>query len=84
LQAVALAAGTTRTSALNHSKLIRKSVSGREEIPLPLKKILQNKSADMSLSDGDIIFVPSSTAKGIGWGSVQSAVNAAGLAAIYH
>ena len=84
LQAVALAAGTNRTAALNHSKLIRKSVSGREEIPLPLKKILQDKSADMSLNDGDILFIPSSTAKSIGWGSLQSAVNAAGLAAIYH
>ena len=84
LQAVALAAGTNRTAALNNSKLIRKSVTGREEIPLPLKKILQNKSADMTLNDGDILFVPSSTAKSIGWSSVQSAVNAAGLAAIYH
>jgi len=84
LQAIALASGTNRTAALNSSKLIRKSVTGREEIPLPLKKILQNKSADMRLEDGDILFIPSSTAKGIGWGSVQSAVNAAGLAAIYH
>jgi len=84
LQAIALASGTNRTAALNSSKLIRKSVTGREEIPLPLKKILQNKSADMRLEDGDILFIPFSTAKGIGWGSVQSAVNAAGLAAIYH
>jgi len=84
LQAIALAAGANRTAALNGSKLIRKSVAGREEIPLPLKKILQNKSADMRLEDGDILFIPSSTSKSIAWGSVQSAVNAASLAAIYH
>ncbi|MFZ3211421.1 MAG: polysaccharide biosynthesis/export family protein [Terriglobales bacterium] len=84
LQAIALAQGANRTAKLNDSKLIRKSVAGREEIPLPLKKILQNKSADMRLEDGDILFIPSSTPKSIAWGSVQSAVNAAGLAAIYH
>jgi len=84
LQAVALAQGINRTAALNNSKLIRKSVSGREEIPLPLKRILQNKSADLRLEDGDILFIPSSTSKSIAWGSVQSAVNAAGMAAIYH
>jgi len=84
LQAVALAQGINRTAALNNSKLIRKSVSGREEIPLPLKRILQNKSADLRLEDGDILFIPSSTSKSIAWGSVQSAVNAASLAAIYH
>jgi len=84
LQAVALAAGTNRTAKLNDSKLIRKSIAGREEIPLPLKKILQNKSADLRLEDGDILFIPSSTPKSIAWSSVQSAVNAAGLAAIYH
>jgi len=84
LQAIALAQGANRTAALNASKLIRKSVAGREEIPLPLKKILQNKSADLRLEDGDILFIPSSTSKSIAWGSVQSAVNAAGMAAIYH
>lgn len=84
LQAIALAQGANRTAALNSSKLIRKSLTGREEIPLPLKKILQNKSADLRLDDGDILFVPSSTGKTIGWGSVQSAVQAAGLAALYH
>jgi len=84
LQAIALAQGANRTARLNDSKLIRKSVTGREEVPLPLKKILQNKSADLRLEDGDILFVPSSTAKNIAWGSIQSAVNAAGLAAIYH
>lgn len=84
LQAVALAAGTNRTAALNNSKLIRKSVTGREEIPLPLKKILQNKSADLRLEDGDILFVPASTGKTIGWQGIQSAVQSAGLVAIYH
>lgn len=84
LQAVALAAGTNRTAALNESKLIRKSVAGREEIPLPLKKILQNKSADLRLEDGDILFIPASVGKTIGWHGIESAVQAAGLLAIYH
>jgi len=84
LQAVALAAVRLVPAALNGSKLIRKSVSGREEIPLPLKKILQNKSADLRLEDGDILFVPASVGKTIGWRGIESAVQSAGLVAIYH
>ena len=83
LQALALAQGTNRTAALNDSKLIRKSASGREEIPLPLKKILQNKSADLRLDDGDIVFIPASTGKTIGWRGIESAISVATGAAIY-
>jgi polysaccharide biosynthesis/export protein len=63
LQAIALAQGTNRTASLNHSKLIRKTETGREEVPVPLKKLLANKSADLLLADGDILFIPGSASK---------------------
>jgi len=63
LQALALAQGTNRTASLNHAKLIRKTDAGREELPVPLKKLLASKVPDPMLSDGDILFVPGSTAK---------------------
>ena len=44
LQALALAQGTNRTASLNHAKLIRKTEAGREEVPVPLKKILASKA----------------------------------------
>ena len=63
IEAIALAQGTSRSAALNSAKLIRKSESARQELPVSLKKILANKAPDEALFDGDILFVPSSGAK---------------------
>jgi polysaccharide biosynthesis/export protein len=63
MQAIALAQGTNRTASLNHARLIRKGDSGRQEVPVPLSKILDAKAPDLLLADGDILFVPSSAAK---------------------
>jgi|SRR5712664_2990828 len=60
LRAMALAQGPNKTAALNSAKLIRQTDDGREELPVPLKKILSNKAPDRALADGDILFIPSS------------------------
>lgn len=82
LQALALAQGTNRTASLNHAKLIRKTDAGREELPVPLKKLLANNAPDLMLADGDILFVPGSTAKNA-LREVESVLPAAAGAAIY-
>jgi polysaccharide biosynthesis/export protein len=82
LQAVALAQGTNRTAALNAAKLIRKTEDGREQLPVPLGKILSNKAPDQTLADGDILFVPSSAAKSALRG-MESILPAATSAALY-
>ncbi len=64
LQALALAGGATNTAALDGSKIIRKTPSGREEVPVPLKKILTQKAKDVAMQPDDILFVPGSPAKG--------------------
>jgi polysaccharide biosynthesis/export protein len=82
LQAIALAQGTNRTAALDQAKLLRKTDDGREQERVPLKKILANKSPDQTLADGDILFVPSSTAK-IALRDLENILPAVAGAAIY-
>jgi polysaccharide biosynthesis/export protein len=83
LQAVALAQGTNKTAALNQAKLIRKTETGREETPVPLKKILSNKASDESLADGDILFIPSSQAKNAAYRGMEAALQMATGVVVY-
>lgn len=82
LEAIALAQGTNRTASLNHARLIRKTDTGREEVPVPLKKILASNAPDQMLADGDILFVPSSAAKNA-LRDVESILPSAAGAAVY-
>jgi polysaccharide biosynthesis/export protein len=63
MEIMALAGGTTRTSAKDKARLIRKTPNGREEMPIPLNAMLNGKVKDMPVEDGDILFVPSSGKK---------------------
>jgi polysaccharide export outer membrane protein len=60
LQIIALAGGTTRTSAKDKARIIRKTPNGREELPIPLNAMMKGKVRDMPVEDGDILFVPTS------------------------
>jgi polysaccharide export outer membrane protein len=82
LQAIALAQGLNRTASPNHAKLIRKTDGQRQEVPVQLKKILSDSAPDPILSDGDILFVPSSAAKNT-LRDVESILPSAAGAAIY-
>ncbi|MGC2322939.1 MAG: polysaccharide biosynthesis/export family protein [Terriglobales bacterium] len=83
LQAIALAQGTTPTSAKSSAKLIRTTAQGRQEIAVNLNKILQAKTTDLALQDNDILFVPSSAAKGA-MRTVGQAIPTTAAATIYH
>lgn len=72
LEAVALAGGLTRTAKGNQARLIRRSATGREELTVNLDKVLYGGGPDMLLTDGDILFVPTSMRKLY----TQQAVNA--------
>jgi polysaccharide export outer membrane protein len=82
LRAMALAQGPNKTAALNSAKLIRQTDDGREELGVPLRKILANKAPDQTLADGDILFIPSSAAKNA-LVAAESILPAATGAAIY-
>jgi polysaccharide biosynthesis/export protein len=63
LEAVALAGGLTRTAKGSQTRLIRRSPTGREELTVNLDKVLYGGGPDMLLTDGDILFVPTSARK---------------------
>ncbi len=80
IEALSLAGGMNKTAALSQTKLVRKLPAGREEVDLDLKHILYGKQADVLVSDGDILFVPSSVGKTFLYRGVEAAF---GLATSY-
>lgn len=83
LKAIALAQGANKTAALNRAKLIRKTRGERQELPVPLKKILASQAEDQALSDGDILFVPSSQQKSLAYRSMEAAIQMATGVIVY-
>ncbi|HUM04684.1 MAG TPA: polysaccharide biosynthesis/export family protein [Terriglobales bacterium] len=75
LKALALAGGGTRTASLNNAKILRQTPSGLQQIPVPLKKVLQAKAADVAMLKGDVLFVPSSTTKSVAFRSAEAAMS---------
>ncbi len=82
MQAVALAQGINGTAAKSSSVLIRTTTQGRQEIPVNLKKVMAAKETDLELMDNDILFIPSSTTKGV-LKNVGAAIPTAAAASIY-
>jgi polysaccharide export outer membrane protein len=83
IQAIAMAEGTNPNAALNKAKLIRKTPSGPQEIPLPLKDMLSAKSPDVHVQAEDIIFVPTSAAKSAAKRSLEAIIQMGTGLAIY-
>lgn len=83
MQALTLAGGWDKAAALSKSRLIRKVPEGHKELILDLKRVLNGRQADLSLLDGDILFVPMSLGKTIGYEGLQAAVSGAQSAAVY-
>ena len=83
LRVVAAAGGPTRAAAVGGTKMVRRTPSGLQELPVPLKAILRGKTTDMPLLGDDILFVPSSRLKTIATAGAVVAT-AAATTAIYH
>ena len=83
LKAIAMAQGTNPSAALDKAKSIRNTPGSRQEIPIPLKKILSNKAQDLKLQPEDILFIPSSAAKSAGRRGLEAILQAATGVAIY-
>jgi len=79
-----MAEGTNPTAALNAARLIRKTPTGPQDMPLELKKILAAKSPDIHLQAEDIIFVPNNAVKTAGKRGLEAIIQAATGLAIYH
>ena len=75
LKALALAGGSTRTSALSKTKILRETPNGIQEIPVNLKKVLYAKAPDMALVKGDVLFIPGSAAKTAAYRTADAAMS---------
>jgi polysaccharide export outer membrane protein len=75
LKALALAGGSTRTSALNKTKILRQTPTGVHEIPINLKKVLYNKAPDVAMVKGDVLFIPGSSAKAAAYRTGEAAMS---------
>jgi polysaccharide biosynthesis/export protein len=75
LKALAMAGGSTRTSALAKTRILRQTTNGVEEIPVNLKKILYAKGTDLPLMKGDVLFVPGSAAKAAAYRTADAAMS---------
>jgi polysaccharide biosynthesis/export protein len=63
LQVVAAAGGPTHSAAVGGTRMLRKTPTGLQERPIPLKALLRGKGADIPVVAEDIVFVPSSRMK---------------------
>ena len=63
-EVMALAGGSARAAALKRVQLVRTLPDGRKEaITIPVNLIYKGQAPDVALKDGDILYVPTSTAK---------------------
>jgi polysaccharide export outer membrane protein len=82
--AMALAGGSGPSAGMNHAHLVRTLDDGRkEDIILNINKIQDAKAPDVALKDGDILFVPTSTAKLVITQAISSALNIGTSVAVY-
>jgi polysaccharide biosynthesis/export protein len=79
LQALSMAEGTEPTADSQHAKILRLQPGHeqRQEIVVNVKKILAGSSLDVPMQPGDILFLPTSTAKKVGIRTVDAAIQAA-------
>lgn len=83
LQAIALAQGLNATASGKNVRIIRRASGKLEEIPVELKQIMEAKSPDVALQNGDVLFIPNSASKSAARKSLDSIVEVATGLAIY-
>ncbi len=83
LEALALAQGTTKTTALDKARILRKDATGYHEISFDLRPVLRAKAEDLPLRDGDILYLPMSGGKNFYQNSTQGIVSSLAAAMIY-
>jgi len=78
LQILSLAEGLEKVAAISNSRIMRvvPGTTNRTEIPVDLKKILASKGSDIPLQADDILFIPVSTAKSVGYRTLEAIAQA--------
>jgi polysaccharide export outer membrane protein len=83
MDALTLAGGWTQTAGLSGARLIRKVPEGHKELSLDLKHVLKGKQADIEIENGDILYVPVSFGKTLGYRGMEAVIAAAQTAVVY-
>ena len=75
-QALSMAEGVLGTASEGHSRIVRPrpGSSGPAEIPVDVKKIMKGKGSDVTLQAGDILYIPSSTAKKVTARAIEAGI----------
>jgi polysaccharide export outer membrane protein len=79
LQAISLAEGLDRAAAPDKAKILRgaEGSAQRTEIAVDVKKLLENKGADVPLQPNDVLFIPNSAAKSAALRSLEAGIQMA-------
>jgi polysaccharide export outer membrane protein len=82
-QAVALAQGFTRSSSLNKARILSSKDGAFTEFSFDLRNILNGKSRDLSLRNGDVLYIPQSGAKALFQAGSTGFLGALAAASVY-
>ena len=83
-QAITWAGGPMKTAKLKKGILVRYDGNGgRQEIAVNFKHIMAGKKRDFQVQPNDIIFIPGSTAKTVGYGLLGAIPSTASRAIVY-
>ena len=75
-EAMALAGGGGKAAAMKRVQLVRTLKNGRKEvIGVSMTDIFKGKAPDLTLEDGDVVYVPTSNAKLVAEQALSAAVN---------
>jgi polysaccharide biosynthesis/export protein len=76
LQAISIAAGTTKTAKPKNAKILRLDPGSakREEVAVDLKALLAGKIDDVAMRPEDILFVPSNASGNVGVRALETAL----------
>jgi polysaccharide biosynthesis/export protein len=75
-RALAMAGGPTKTSKLKDAVLLHQGADGSiDRTPLDVDKILKGKLSDVAMLPSDLLYVPGSVSKSLGWTVLQQIPN---------
>jgi len=84
VKAVAMAHGLVGSSKADSAVILRQDATGaKQEIPVPVKKMLKRQADDVKLQAGDVLYVPDSTAKKVAARAAEAALAVSSGVLIY-
>jgi polysaccharide export outer membrane protein len=82
VKVLAMAHGPTKIAKMGQARIVRRTQQGLTEIPVPLDKIIAQKTPDVPVQADDILFVPASTGKQVGYASINIATGLVGAVGV--